>query len=103
MLQSSPKLLCVLTTTKTQTAQPWQVMLFRCCDSFHIGFTSTAFANFQIVGVAVWTWELIKLREQREDDVRLTSGLSSDQSGNLFSHRCQHVLMIVELGQTVPP
>ncbi len=40
---------------------------------------------------------------EQEDDVRLSSGLSSDQSGNLFSHRCQHVLMIAEPGQAVPP
>ena len=40
---------------------------------------------------------------EQEDDVRLSSDLSSDQSGNLLSHRCQHVLMIVELGQAVPP
>lgn len=40
---------------------------------------------------------------EQEGDVRLSSGLSSDQSGNLFSHRCQHVLMIVEPGQAVPP
>lgn len=38
-----------------------------------------------------------------EDDVRVSSGLSSDQSGNLFSHRCQHVLMTVEPGKAVPP
>lgn len=35
---------------------------------------------------------------EQGDDVRLSSGLSSDQRGNLFSHRCQHVLMIVEPG-----
>lgn len=38
-----------------------------------------------------------------EDDIKVSSGLSSDQSGNFCSHRCQHILMIVEPGQTGPP
>lgn len=46
---------------------------------------------------------ILKKIEAEKDDVRAISDLSSDQSGNFCSHRCQHILMFMESGQAGPP